>query len=122
MLKDNIDKIHWEILSSNPSAIDILEKNPHKICWSQLSKNPTAINILYANPSKINGFHLCQNYVELQHMWYYDRLFEDFEEFMPLQSSCKLYKKKKPQHVKTKMNRELKQLLENLSEEENKYF
>jgi hypothetical protein len=40
ILEKNIDKVNWVKLSINPGAIDILEKNQDKIDWVQLSQNP----------------------------------------------------------------------------------
>jgi hypothetical protein len=47
------DKICWGFLSSNPSAIHLLEQNPEKIDWLQLSANPAAIHLIEENLEKI---------------------------------------------------------------------
>ena len=62
-LKGNIclNKIEWEWLSSNPNAIQLLEKNPNKIVWEWLSKNPNAIKLLEKNLDKINWAWLSEN-------------------------------------------------------------
>jgi hypothetical protein len=49
------------MLSQNPNAISILEKNPENIDWDMLSRNPNAIHILEKNPDKINWYWLCEN-------------------------------------------------------------
>ena len=48
-LKDwiDIENIDWRILSQNPNAISLLEKNQHKILWSWLSSNPSIFEIDY---------------------------------------------------------------------------
>jgi hypothetical protein len=86
LLKENLGKIRWDILSSNPAAIKLLEENPtfinmhylcdnpvaihlieqridkmDKTCWIQLSKNPSAIHILEKNKDKIDWYSLSQN-------------------------------------------------------------
>jgi hypothetical protein len=50
----NLDKLNWTYLSSNPSAIKIVELYPHKINWNYLSLNPAAEHLLRKNISKIN--------------------------------------------------------------------
>jgi hypothetical protein len=53
-----LDKINWPILSYNPAAIPILEKNQQKIPWNHLSQNP-AIFVLDTNAMRKqidNGF------------------------------------------------------------------
>ena len=49
----DMEKIGWQFLSENPSAIHLLEANPEKIAWWGLSQNPSAIHLLEANPEKI---------------------------------------------------------------------
>ena len=48
-LKDWIDqdKIDWIQLSSNPSALTLLEHNQDKIVWTQLSENPAIFEYDY---------------------------------------------------------------------------
>ena len=53
ILKNNSDKIIWNIYSANPNAIEILEKNQDKIDWSSLSININAIEILEKNQDNI---------------------------------------------------------------------
>ena len=55
-LLDWIDtnKLNWNILSKNPKAIDLLEKNYLKIDWEFLLLNPNSISILEKNTNKIN--------------------------------------------------------------------
>ena len=54
-LLDWIDEtqIKWDLLSTNPNAIHLLEQNPHKIDWHYLCANPNAIHLLEQNPDKI---------------------------------------------------------------------
>jgi hypothetical protein len=54
----------WDILSSNPYAIHLLEKNPDKIDWYELSENTSAIHLLEKNllhSDKIDWFGLSRN-------------------------------------------------------------
>ena len=62
-LRDWVDKskINWDDLSSNPNAIQLLEKNPDKIYWSWLSRNPNAIKLLEQNPDNIDWANLSHN-------------------------------------------------------------
>jgi hypothetical protein len=46
MLEQNLDKVNWSNLSSNPNAIHMLEQNVDKVCWHWLSNNPNAIHLL----------------------------------------------------------------------------
>ena len=57
----NMDKLEWSMLSGNPNAIDLLEKNPEKINWRCLSLNSNAIHLLEKNPEKICWSVLCRN-------------------------------------------------------------
>jgi hypothetical protein len=43
----NVDKLNWTVLSANPNAISLLERNPEKIDWTGLSGNPNAISFTY---------------------------------------------------------------------------
>ncbi len=52
---------NWDDLSSNPSAISILNKYPNKICWDCFSENPSAIHLLEKNPDKIDWYDLAGN-------------------------------------------------------------
>ena len=61
ILQDNLDKIDWDVLSSNPSALCIIEKNLEKIDWSILSRNENAVHLLEANQDKICFGNLCYN-------------------------------------------------------------
>jgi hypothetical protein len=49
----DIDYLHWDILSRNPNAIYILEKNLEKIDWISLCKNP--------NPNEENNMRQIAN-------------------------------------------------------------
>ena len=57
----NLDKLNWDNLSANPSAIHILKMYPHKINWEFLSLNENAINLLERNLEKINWNNLSKN-------------------------------------------------------------
>jgi hypothetical protein len=63
ILEKNIDQdeINWKWLSKNPTAISLLEQNPEKIYWINLSSNPKAIHLLEQNPDKINWINLSKN-------------------------------------------------------------
>jgi hypothetical protein len=45
--------LDWKMLSRNPNAISILEKNLDKVNWEILSSNPNAIHILEKNLDKV---------------------------------------------------------------------
>jgi hypothetical protein len=55
------DKLNWKILSSNPNAIELLEKNKNKIEYYCLSLNPNAIDLLKKNQENINWNRLSFN-------------------------------------------------------------
>jgi ribosomal protein L24E len=57
------ETIAWICLSENPSpdAIKLLEKNPHKINWEWLSRNPSAIHLIEKNLDKIDWHYLSLN-------------------------------------------------------------
>ena len=81
-LRDWIDtnKIRWSLLSLNPNAIHLLEKNVDKIDWNRLSSNPNAIHLLEKNVDKINWCMLSEN----------PSIFElDYE---GLENRCNIYK------------------------------
>ena len=40
LLEQNLDKVNWRALSTNPNAITILEQNLDKVYWYHLSGNP----------------------------------------------------------------------------------
>jgi len=57
-IEKNLNKINWDYLSGNPSAIHLLKNNLNKVNWSYLSKNP-AIFVLDTNKMRQqinNGF------------------------------------------------------------------
>ena len=56
-----LDKVDWNLLSCNPNAIPILEKNLDKVDWCQLSRNPNAIHLLEKNLDKVCWWRLCDN-------------------------------------------------------------
>ena len=45
-MEQNLDKINWKLLSSNPNAINLLSANLDKIDWEELSNNKNAIQLL----------------------------------------------------------------------------
>ena len=55
------NKLHWAVLSQNPNAIHLLEKNLDKVDWYVLSLNPNAIHLLENNLDKVSWFQLSQN-------------------------------------------------------------
>ena len=61
LLEKNPDKINWPLLSINPNAIHLLEQNQHKINWWYLSGNPNAIHLLEQNKNKIYWCVLSEN-------------------------------------------------------------
>ena len=61
LLKKNQDKINWIILSLNPNAIELLKENQDKINWEILSFNPNVIELLKENQDKINWGYLSKN-------------------------------------------------------------
>jgi len=40
LLKINLDKLNWALLSENPNVITILKSNIDKINWYRISSNP----------------------------------------------------------------------------------
>lgn len=62
-LRDWIDanKLEWGLLSMNPNAIHLLEKNKDKINWFYLSRNPNAIHLLEQNTDNIDWGYLSAN-------------------------------------------------------------
>ena len=56
ILEENLDKVNWEELSTNPNAIPIIEKNLDKVNWTRLScnKNPEALRIFEKNLDKVD--------------------------------------------------------------------
>ena len=78
ILKENMDKIYWDLLSANPSAIELLREkieddkdiddddlidleSEDKINWSFLSANPNAIELLEENYDNIDWKMLSKN-------------------------------------------------------------
>ena len=58
ILKRYSNKICWDELCGNPTAIDMIKvyfcDSDQNIDWRKLSKNPAAIELLKANPDKID--------------------------------------------------------------------
>jgi hypothetical protein len=50
-LEKNVDKIRWDMLSTNIHAVRLLEENLDKICWQKLlhNDNPRAFEIIERN-------------------------------------------------------------------------
>jgi hypothetical protein len=61
ILEKNIDKVDWRNLSYNPNAVHLLEKNLDKVDWWNLSYNPNAIHLLETNLDKVNWRFLSSN-------------------------------------------------------------
>ncbi len=61
LLERNPNMINWLYLSRNPNAISLLEANQDKINWDSLCENPNAIHLIEANLDKINLASLCEN-------------------------------------------------------------
>ncbi len=65
ILKRNVDRIDWWMLSKNPcdDALDLLEANMDLVDWGQFSRNtnPRAIRILAANLEKVEWWSLSGN-------------------------------------------------------------
>lgn len=57
----DLDQLEWDIISSMPEAIELLESNQDKIDWSELSLNPAAIELLESNLDKIDWGELALN-------------------------------------------------------------
>ena len=53
--------LHWDMLSRNPSAIDLLSRNPTKIDWDELSQNPSIFEYDYdAMKDRMYGSGICE--------------------------------------------------------------
>jgi hypothetical protein len=61
ILRENMHKIDWHILSGNPAAIEILKENLDLISWDVLSTNPAGIEILRNNLGRINYTYFPSN-------------------------------------------------------------
>ena len=64
IIKDSIDElsdIEWNNLSSNPSALSIIEQHLDRVNWAYLSSNPSAIHLLLKNPENISWYHFSKN-------------------------------------------------------------
>jgi hypothetical protein len=49
-----MDKVDWGMLSQNPSAMPLLEKNLDSVHWIRMCKNPAGIPLLEANMDKVD--------------------------------------------------------------------
>ena len=56
-----LEKVKWDVLSENPNAIHLLEKNMDEVVWKELSKNPNAIHLLKENIEKVNWEEISYN-------------------------------------------------------------
>ena len=54
LLKENQDKIDWDLLCLNENAIELLKENPEKIYWENVSENKNIIKLLEINDIEIN--------------------------------------------------------------------
>lgn len=61
MLEQNLSKVNWAHLSSNPYAISLLEQHIDKFDRHQLPMNPNVITILEANLDKVEWYGLSSN-------------------------------------------------------------
>ncbi len=59
LLKSEKFNINWGLLSTNPSAIYILEKNQNKISWMSLCRNPSALYLIEKNQNNIVNNEMC---------------------------------------------------------------
>ena len=89
ILENNLDKVSWYWLSSNPNAIHLLEKNLDKVDWSELSLNPNAMHILEKNLDKIDWARLSTNPGIFKPTINYSKIMASFD---PLKRElCKLF-------------------------------
>ena len=58
-MKKHYDKINWENLSRNPSAIKLIQKNLEKVNWDIVSKNKKAVHSL--KPRAMEGYRMLNN-------------------------------------------------------------
>ena len=63
-----VEKLHWDWLSANPTAIHLLEQNKDKIYWDSLSLNPAAIHLLEQHKAKINWDRISENPSSFTHI------------------------------------------------------
>ena len=62
LLKQNIDKILWEIIGSNPAAIDLIKENIDKIEPCNYINNPAAIDLIKENINEHHEYYyICEN-------------------------------------------------------------
>ena len=61
LLEKNLDRVHWTRLCKNPAGIPLLEKNMDRVNWDILSLNPMAIPLLEKNLDKVNWGTLSMN-------------------------------------------------------------
>ena len=60
LIEKNLDKINWKYLAQNPSAIELLEENLDKIEFNSfIAENPNAVHIIEKNLDKLDklGWH-----------------------------------------------------------------
>ena len=65
----DIEKLNFTILSSNPSAIELLKTKPKEVVWYQLSSNPNAIELLKMNPRKIMEHYIMASWADVMETW-----------------------------------------------------
>jgi hypothetical protein len=63
LYRQNLDKVMWYTLSSNPGAFELLAEHLVKVNWQGLSKNPHpgAVALLAANLHKVDWEYLSMN-------------------------------------------------------------
>lgn len=63
LLREHPNRIRWNVLSSNPAAIDLLLENLDSIDWKGFSSNvsPKAIEILESKLDKVKWYYLSAN-------------------------------------------------------------
>ena len=57
-IRENLDELSWDVLSSNSSAIELLKENPDKIWWRYLCFNSKPLFIKWRQNIYKFYFHL----------------------------------------------------------------
>jgi hypothetical protein len=84
ILEQHLDKVDWTSLSSNPNAIPILEQHLHKVNWEWLSLNPEAIPLLEQHLDKVDWQWLSKNPNAIMRFFYtldYEKMFLHGKDF-----------------------------------------
>ena len=53
-LRNNIDKIDWQLLTINPNVGDLIYENIDKINWFWISENPCIFDLNYKIYNRMN--------------------------------------------------------------------